>query len=421
MSVTGAVSDSVVRDPFGKTLGSTGSAPDVGFQSDWTDPSTGLVWMGARWYQPGTGTFVSRDTVAGGVGAYASMNRFTYGLNNPVLFNDPTGRVAAPVGCDNACHSEYLQRTGELYDADTSFNDRYQNGERDATTDIYNDADGNTVFVVQNDVGITISTTEVTLREGAGNVRNPQALAVTLEDGNTYVSEDFRDGSADPVSCARDVIRCQYSTSVTSNATPTTDPKRIKTPSKVKEAMNLIEGSCVSASYGAGLGATQQFCSMFEPNIGNMTTWSFGAGIVGGVALGTTHMWSNAKTYNDLAGGSVCFSVTAGLTVGACFSIADPRIWTINSGADPEQIRKIGISAFTKQIKQAVNDWKAGASFEGVVTLTVLTTPCTPPDSPKCHPPTGTTSTTTTPPAGPPTTKPPPQTAPPKWDGPYAG
>jgi Bacterial toxin 44 len=139
------------------------------------------VWMGARWYQPNTGTFVSRDTVAGGVGAYASMNRFTYGLNNPVLFNDPTGRVAAPVGCDNACHSEYLQRTGELYDdPKDSFNDRYQNGDRDATVTISDDADGNPVFVVSNDVGITVSTATGTTRTSFGD---PVAPVVDLVGG----------------------------------------------------------------------------------------------------------------------------------------------------------------------------------------------------------------------------------------------
>jgi RHS repeat-associated protein len=193
MTAGGVVSDAVVRDPFGKTLGFTGCTPDVGFQSDWTDPTSGLVWMGARWYQPGTGTFVSRDTVAGGVGAYASMNRFTYGLNNPVLFNDPTGRVAAPAGCDNACHFEYLQRTGNLYDdPKDSFNDHFQNGDRDATTNIYNDADGNPVIVVQNDVGITISTSNVTYRED-----NPVSVVSTSND--TYRAD--KPGSSGTDTC----------------------------------------------------------------------------------------------------------------------------------------------------------------------------------------------------------------------------
>jgi RHS repeat-associated protein len=88
----GAITDTVVNDPFGKTLSVTGVKPSIGFQGDYTDPTNGLVWMAARWYSPGTGTFTTRDTYAGSVGAYGTLNRYTYGLNNPLRFTDPTGR-----------------------------------------------------------------------------------------------------------------------------------------------------------------------------------------------------------------------------------------------------------------------------------------------------------------------------------------
>ena len=41
--VTGVMADSVVNDPFGNVLGTTGTKPTVGFQGDWTDPTSGLV------------------------------------------------------------------------------------------------------------------------------------------------------------------------------------------------------------------------------------------------------------------------------------------------------------------------------------------------------------------------------------------
>ncbi len=162
---TGVVADSTVRDPWGKTLGTTGATPATGFQGDWTDPTSGLVWMAARWYQPNTGTFTARDTYPGEVGAYATLNRYTYGLNNPLKYSDPTGRVAAPAGCDNACQSAHLQQTGELYDdpAD-AFNDKYQRGDRDPVVDIYDDEEGNAVIWVSNDVGVAISTAAGTSR-----------------------------------------------------------------------------------------------------------------------------------------------------------------------------------------------------------------------------------------------------------------
>jgi hypothetical protein len=66
---------------------------------------------------------------------------------------------AAPTGCDNACQTAHLNATGNLYDdSANSYNDRFQRGELDVTTDIYQDADGNPVFVTTNDLGATVST-----------------------------------------------------------------------------------------------------------------------------------------------------------------------------------------------------------------------------------------------------------------------
>jgi RHS repeat-associated protein len=164
LSTAGTVVDSKVSDPFGKPLGMSGSSPNIGFQSDWTDPTNGLVWMGARWYNPNTGTFTARDIMPGSVGAYATMNRYTYGLNNPLTYSDPTGRVAAPANCDNACHYAHLQSTGELYDDPAnSHNDRHQRGDLDASVEVYEGEDGPT-FIVSWDSGIVVSTTADTRR-----------------------------------------------------------------------------------------------------------------------------------------------------------------------------------------------------------------------------------------------------------------
>ncbi len=159
LSTAGAITDTKVSDPFGKTLAATGTVPNVGFQSDYTDPTSGLVWMGARWYNPNTGTFTARDTVPGSVGAYATMNRYTYGLNNPVTFNDPTGRVAAPAGCDNACQVEYTQQTGDVYEDRTY----YENEDGSFNAGVYVTVDGDTISVVSPS-GVTISDSSTTSR-----------------------------------------------------------------------------------------------------------------------------------------------------------------------------------------------------------------------------------------------------------------
>lgn len=85
-----------IYDPFGQAAGQTGlptlTWPNLGFQSDWTDPVTGNVWQGARWYQPGNATFTARDTIMGELSRPVSLNRYLYGFANPLRFWDPDGR-----------------------------------------------------------------------------------------------------------------------------------------------------------------------------------------------------------------------------------------------------------------------------------------------------------------------------------------
>lgn len=70
---------------------STGASTSLGWQGDYTDPTTGLVNMGARWYQPETGGFITRDSYSGAPTLPVSLNRYTYANGNPLEFTDPTG------------------------------------------------------------------------------------------------------------------------------------------------------------------------------------------------------------------------------------------------------------------------------------------------------------------------------------------
>jgi RHS repeat-associated protein len=89
-------------DPFGNRW--TGSALPVetgprqasvlGFQSDYTDPLTGTVAMGSRWYDPALGVFLTRDATALPATSAGALNRYSYGDANPVNHTDPTGRAA---------------------------------------------------------------------------------------------------------------------------------------------------------------------------------------------------------------------------------------------------------------------------------------------------------------------------------------
>lgn len=101
LSVDGTeVTGSTAYDPFGTKIVTEGSMPAVGYQSGWTDPVSGDVNMAARWYQPGTGTFVSRDTWQLDGSPSAELNRYLYADADPLSGIDPTGhnRICACAG-----------------------------------------------------------------------------------------------------------------------------------------------------------------------------------------------------------------------------------------------------------------------------------------------------------------------------------
>lgn len=84
-----AIEDSVAYDPFGKRI--AGSGLKVGFQGDWTDPESGEVNMGARWYNPSSGSFTSRDSISLPSSPSIVMNRYTYAGGSPMNYDDPDG------------------------------------------------------------------------------------------------------------------------------------------------------------------------------------------------------------------------------------------------------------------------------------------------------------------------------------------
>ncbi|WP_405535087.1 DNRLRE domain-containing protein [Streptomyces sp. NBC_00075] len=89
------VTGSTSYDPFGTETATNGTTPEIGYQSGWTDPTSGDVNMAARWYQPGTGAFASRDTWQLDPSPSAQANRQGYANGDPVNGTDPTGHVCA--------------------------------------------------------------------------------------------------------------------------------------------------------------------------------------------------------------------------------------------------------------------------------------------------------------------------------------
>ncbi len=77
-------------DPFGVPLQADGGNP-FGYTGEQQDAGTGLVFLRARYYQPNTGRFLTRDPWPGGDLRPQSMNGWSYVEGNPVNWVDPTG------------------------------------------------------------------------------------------------------------------------------------------------------------------------------------------------------------------------------------------------------------------------------------------------------------------------------------------
>jgi large repetitive protein len=90
-----ALSGSAAFDPWGTVLATSGTVSGrLGFQSQYTDPASGQVDMGARWYSPARAGFDNADTVSvDPVPNAAAGNPFAYVADNPLDGMDPSGHM----------------------------------------------------------------------------------------------------------------------------------------------------------------------------------------------------------------------------------------------------------------------------------------------------------------------------------------
>ena len=88
---TGTFDSSMTFFPFGLTR--TGSvSTDKKFTGQRLD-GTGLYYYGARYYDASIGRFISPDTVVQNLYDPQSLNRYTYCVNNPLIYTDPSGSI----------------------------------------------------------------------------------------------------------------------------------------------------------------------------------------------------------------------------------------------------------------------------------------------------------------------------------------
>jgi len=86
VNAAGAVVNSREWSPYGVEVGAAQAG--LGYTGGWFDDGTGLVYLRARWYEPGVGRFTSKDL-------FPVMNRWLYADANPVNRVDPSGYFSA--------------------------------------------------------------------------------------------------------------------------------------------------------------------------------------------------------------------------------------------------------------------------------------------------------------------------------------
>ena len=98
--------------PYGKqVLGTPPSGPS-GYTGHVNDAESGFVYMQARYYDPGTGRFLSVDPVTPSAGNLYSFNRYVYASNNPIMNIDPDGRQSTGETIDRKTQQAFNETGG---------------------------------------------------------------------------------------------------------------------------------------------------------------------------------------------------------------------------------------------------------------------------------------------------------------------
>jgi RHS repeat-associated protein len=129
--------------PFGDSLNCTGSGTDSTehhFTGKERDTETGLDYFGARYYGSNMGRFMTPDPLlnSGHPADPQSWNRYSYTLNNPLRFVDPTGLYVWNNTCgkdDSACNAQFQEMQTQFKQALSDVNDEYQKALQNGDTD----------------------------------------------------------------------------------------------------------------------------------------------------------------------------------------------------------------------------------------------------------------------------------------------
>ena len=75
---------------FGEQMGSV-KVSGFSYNAEAFDAATGMLNLRARQYEPALGRFSAKDFIKGNAFTPLSLNRYSYGINSPIIHTDPSG------------------------------------------------------------------------------------------------------------------------------------------------------------------------------------------------------------------------------------------------------------------------------------------------------------------------------------------
>lgn len=94
----------------------------IRYAGEYYDEESGLYYLRARYYDPVIGRFISKDSVEGDITNPLSLNLYTYCVNNPLAFIDPSGndyvwnRFGEVIGTTTgSTYTDYSQAATDRY------------------------------------------------------------------------------------------------------------------------------------------------------------------------------------------------------------------------------------------------------------------------------------------------------------------
>ncbi len=87
------MTDEYEYDAYGNSFTKVGTTPNNCFyRGEQLDPDLGMYYLRARWYNPATGRFLSRDPLDGQFWDPKTLHKYLYASGDPINVMDPTGQ-----------------------------------------------------------------------------------------------------------------------------------------------------------------------------------------------------------------------------------------------------------------------------------------------------------------------------------------